>query len=47
MMSSTSNHGNFSSQRISRLEGFYKQGVLNDFETFLGKQAGKPNFIKK
>ena len=47
MMSSTSNHGNFSSQRISRPEGFYKQGVLNDFEKFLGKQAGKPNVIKK
>ena len=47
MMSSTSNLGNFSSRRSSRPEVFYKQGIRNDFEKFLGKQAGKPKVIKK
>ena len=45
-MSSTSSHGDFPNRRSSRPEVFYKQGVLNVFEKFLGKHLCRSLFIK-
>ena len=45
MISSTSNHRDFSSQRSSRPEVFYKKGVLNNFQKFNGKHFCRSIFL--
>ena len=47
MIFSTSNHGDFSSRRSRRAEVFYKKGVLNNFEKFIGKHHCRSLFFIK